>query len=53
MCYIEEQYNLTEMLYVLGEQTGMKPSCIKPTSTVRGLSIEPCSGTGCIDYEVT
>ena len=43
------QRNLTEMLHVLGEQTGMKLSCIKPTSKVRGLSIEPCSSTGCID----
>ena len=41
--------NLTEMLHVLGEQTGMKLSCIKPTSKVRGLSIEPRSSTGCID----
>ena len=24
------QHNLTEMLHVLGEQTGMKLSCIKP-----------------------
>ena len=38
------------MLHVLGEQTGMKLSCIKPTSKVRGLSIEPRSSTGCIDY---
>ena len=35
------QRNLTEMLHVLGEQTSMKLSCIKPTSKVRGLSIEP------------
>ena len=41
--------NLTVMLHVLGEQTGMKLSCIKPTSKVRGLSIEPRSSTGCID----
>ena len=41
--------NLTEMLHVLGEQTGMKLSCIKPTSKVRGLSIKPRSSTGCID----
>ena len=41
--------NLTEMLHVLGEHTGMKLSCIKPTSKVRGLSIEPRSSTGCID----
>ena len=27
------------MLQVLGEQTGMKLSCIKPTSKVRGLSM--------------
>ena len=40
---------LTEMLHVLSEQTGMKLSCIKPTSKVRGLSIEPCSSTVCID----
>ena len=33
------------MLHVLGEQIGMKLSCIKPTSKVRGLSIEPCSST--------
>ena len=37
------------VLHVLGEQTGMKLSCIKPTSKVRGLSIEPRSSTGCID----
>ena len=43
------QRYLTEMLHVLGEQTGMKLSCIKPTSKVRGLSIEPRSSTGCID----
>ena len=42
-------HNLTEMLHVLSEQTGMKLSCIKPTSKVRGLSIEPCSSTVCID----
>ena len=41
--------NLTEMLHVLGEQTGMKLSCIKSTSKVRGLSIGPRSSTGCID----
>ena len=41
--------NLTEMLHVLGDQTGTKLSCIKPTSKVRGLSIEPCSSTVCID----
>ena len=41
--------NLTEMLHVLGKHTGMKPSCIKPMSKVRGLSIEPRSSTGCID----
>ena len=41
--------NLNEMLHVLGEHTGMKLSCIKPTSKVRGLSIEPHSSTGCID----
>ena len=40
---------LTEMLHVLGEHTGMKLSCIKPMSKVRGLSIEPRSSTGCID----
>ena len=40
--------NLTEMLHVLGEQTGMKLSCIKPRQ-VRGLSIEPGSSTGYID----
>ena len=34
---------------ILSEQTGMKLSCIKPTSKVRGLSIEPCSSTVCID----
>ena len=28
------------MLHVLSELTGMKLSCIKPTSKVRGLSIE-------------
>ena len=39
------RHNLTEMLHVLIEQTGMKLSCIKPTSKVRGLSIEPCSST--------
>ena len=39
----------TEMLHVLGDQTGTKLSCIKPTSKVRGLSIEPCSSTVCID----
>ena len=27
----------------------LKLSCIKPTSKVRGLSIEPCSSTVCID----
>ena len=43
------RHNLTEMLHVLGEQTGMKVSCIKPTSKVRGLSIEPRSSTDCID----
>ena len=43
------RHNLTEMLHVLSEQTGMKLSCIKPTSKVRGLSIEPCSSTVCID----
>ena len=43
------RHNLTEMLHVLGEQTGMKLSCIKPMSKVRGLSIEPRSSTGCID----
>ena len=32
--------------HVLGEQTGMKLSCIKPKSKVRGLSIEPRSSTG-------
>ena len=36
-------------MYVLGEQTGMKLSCIKPTSKVRGISKEPRSSTGCID----
>ena len=36
-------------MYYIGEQTGMKLSCIKPTSKVRGLSIEPRSSTGCID----
>ena len=41
--------NLTEMLHVLGEHTGMKLSCIKPTSKLRGLSIEPRSSRGCID----
>ena len=41
--------NLTEMLHVLGDQTGTKLSCIKPTSKVRGLSIEPCSSRVCID----
>ena len=41
--------NLTEMLQVLGEQTGMKLSCIKPQSKVSGISIEPRSSTGCID----
>ena len=41
--------NLTEILHVLGEQTGMKLSCIKPPSKVRGLSIEPRSSTGRID----
>ena len=35
--------------FYIGEQTGMKLSCIKPTSKVRGLSIEPRSSTGCID----
>ena len=34
---------------VLGEHTGMKLSCIKPTSKVSGLSIKPFSSTGCID----
>ena len=43
------RHNLTEMLHVLGEQTGMKLSCIKPTLKVSGLSIEPRSSTGCID----
>ena len=43
------RHNLTEMLHVLSEQTGMKLSCIKPTSKVRGLSIEPCSSTVCFD----
>ena len=33
----------------VGEQTNMKLSCIKPTSKVRGLSIEPRFRTGCID----
>ena len=41
--------NMTEMLHILGEQTGVKLSCIKSTSKVRGLSIEPRSSTGCID----
>ena len=41
--------NLTEMLHVLGEQTGTKLSCIKPTSKVRELSIEPRFSTGCND----
>ena len=41
--------NLTEMLHVLGEQIGMKLSCIKQMSKVRGLSIEPRSSTSCID----
>ena len=36
-------------MYILSEQTGMKLSCIKPMSKVRGLSIEPCSSTVCID----
>ena len=40
---------IIEMLHVLGEQTGMKLSCIKPMSKVRGLSIEPRSSTGYID----
>ena len=35
--------NLTEMLHVLGEQTGMKLSCIKPPSKVSGIFIEPRS----------
>ena len=35
-------HNLTEMLHVLGEQTGMKLSCIKPHQ-------EPGSSTGYID----
>ena len=34
------KYNLTEM-HVLGEQTGMKLSCIYQTTKVRGISIEP------------
>ena len=38
--------NLTEMLHVLGEHTGMKT---KPTSKIRDLSIEPRSSTGWID----
>ena len=42
------RHNLTEMLHALGEQTGMKLSCIKPMSKVRGLSIEPHSSIGCI-----
>ena len=46
---VNPRSNLTEMLHVLGEQTGMTLSCIKPTSKVRGLSIEPRSSTGCID----
>ena len=41
--------NLTETLHVLGEHTGMKQSCIKAMSKVRGLSIERRSSTGCID----
>ena len=48
-CSANPRHNLTEMLHVLSEQTGMKLSCIKPTSKVRGLSIEPCSSTVCID----
>ena len=43
------RHNLTEMLHVLSEQIGMELSYIKPTSKVRGLSIEPCSSTVCID----
>ena len=42
-------FELKLPLHVLGEHTGMKLSCIKPTSKVRGLSIEPRSSTGCID----
>ena len=34
---------------ILNRATGMKLSFIKPTSKVRGLSIEPRSSTGCID----
>ena len=40
---------MTEMLHVLGEQTGMKLSCIKPRQKSAGISIEPGSSTGYID----
>ena len=40
--------NLTEMLHILCEQTGMKLSCIKSMSKVKVLSIEPRSSTGCM-----
>ena len=44
-----EVQTLAQFDYVLGDQTGTKLSCIKPTLKVRGLSIEPCSSTVCID----
>ena len=36
-CSANPRHNLTEMLHVLSEHTGMKLSCIKPMSwTIRG-----------------